>query len=1158
MPKITEKLGLIQPEGHEKYDVEVQNRNMATLETALEEMKENNNNNIELSAGQALEAAKQYTDAKVGNLVGTAPEALNTIEELAAAMEENSDLIETLNQVMNNSAKKSELEEHENDTNIHVTTEEKSLWNDSNNKKHGHDNKSILDAIKQSLIDAWNDAANHITDGIRHITSTERKLWNTVSEKADADSIPTKISQLENDSNYLNAIPDEYVTDTEMKTYAQPKGAYLTGETDPTVPEWAKAKEKPSYTAEEVGADVAGSASTALATAKAYVDQAISDLVNGAPETLNTLKEISDALSESEEAVAAINTAIGNKQDKTGDSLNNTVTFTQATTRANIVSGEKHSVLFGKIAKWFADLKTVAFSGKYSDLSGVPTNVSQFTNDAKYIIADNVVEGDNVTIVLDSTNNKVTIAAKNTWRGIQNNLTSTSTTDSLSANQGRILEANKLANAIALTNEDLDDVKSPALYYGGGGNTVTNKPSGVEHFGLFVYKIAAGYIAQELTDETVVYYRYWNSSTWSGWVQRKFTDSNTEYTHPSYTAREGVPTANQTPAFGGTFFVSQPVSDGTGHISAMNSRTVTIPKTEATTSAAGLMSAKDKAKSDATNVAYGTCATAAATAAKVITISGNANWKLAAGSIIAVKFSYTNTAANPTFNVNGTGAKSVWYNVALITTSGLGYAGYASRTAFYMYDGTQYVFLGWSIDSNTTYSNASLGQGYGTCATAEATTAKVVTLSSYALVTGGFVAVKFTYAVPASATMNINSKGAKAVYYRGAAITAGVIKAGDIATFVYNGSQYHLVAIDRVNGENTVDNLSSTSAILPLSANQGRVLNEKIEAVETAFQDGCDTIVAGCTTYGSTPTSNSPANIVEAIKAIFTNRYNSGVSATKVGTATAEHVLTGKTFTNASGVGLSGTMENKGAWTATPTGSGNVAIPAGYHDGSGYVNTATVWNNAVAAADNRVATASASYKQGVADTKVGTAAAAQVLSGYTFTNASGVGLSGSMANSGGSYRAATTITNDSANSRVVAKIPLAAYYNTNGALTLAWSTLASIIGLTAAKILSGNTILGIAGTATANKSIHKIGDISYSGTLLTSSRNWDFDYTSLPNYESLTANDFFFLGTVQMNSNGTTGKLGIVIKSTGTVRVNWWGDAQKSSCSVSASLYALA
>ena len=73
---------------------------------------------------------------------------------------------------------------------------------------------------------------------------------------------------------------------------------------------------------------------------------------------------------------------------------------------------------------------------------------------------------------------------------------------------------------------------------------------------------------------------------------------DTVYTHPSYTTRTGVPTADQTPAFGGTFNVSQPISDATGHITAINSRTITIPGTEATTSKAGLMSASDKSKLD--------------------------------------------------------------------------------------------------------------------------------------------------------------------------------------------------------------------------------------------------------------------------------------------------------------------------------------------------------------------------------------------------------------------------------------------------------------------------------------------------------------------------------------------------------------------------------
>lgn len=54
---------------------------------------------------------------------------------------------------------------------------------------------------------------------------------------------------------------------------------------------------------------------------------------------------------------------------------NQSPTFTEAATRANITSGETLSTLFGKIKKFFTDLKTVAFTGSYTDLSNKPTSM---------------------------------------------------------------------------------------------------------------------------------------------------------------------------------------------------------------------------------------------------------------------------------------------------------------------------------------------------------------------------------------------------------------------------------------------------------------------------------------------------------------------------------------------------------------------------------------------------------------------------------------------------------------------------------------------------------------------------------------------------------------------------------------------------------------
>ncbi len=57
------------------------------------------------------------------------------------------------------------------------------------------------------------------------------------------------------------------------------------------------------------------------------------------------------------------------------------------------------------------------------------------------------------------------------------------------------------------------------------------------------------------------------------------TDTDTKYTHPTYTAVTSKPTADQTPAFGGTATVSQITSDTTGHVTGATDRTITIPST---------------------------------------------------------------------------------------------------------------------------------------------------------------------------------------------------------------------------------------------------------------------------------------------------------------------------------------------------------------------------------------------------------------------------------------------------------------------------------------------------------------------------------------------------------------------------------------------------
>ena len=85
-------------------------------------------------------------------------------------------------------------------------------------------------------------------------------------------------------------------------------------------------------------------------------------------------------------------------------------------------------------------------------------------------------------------------------------------------------------NGAQLTNQNLNNYNTEALcgyYYAGGSNRVTNKPSGVDAFGLWVLRTASGYFTQELygsnNNLNKCYMRTWTSNAWTSWVEKGAT-----------------------------------------------------------------------------------------------------------------------------------------------------------------------------------------------------------------------------------------------------------------------------------------------------------------------------------------------------------------------------------------------------------------------------------------------------------------------------------------------------------------------------------------------------------------------------------------------------------------------------------------------------------
>ena len=207
--------------------------------------------------------SNKYTDQKIAYLINGAPETMDTLKEVADAIEKNKSVVEALDKSIGTKANQNELDTHTGNNTIHITPNERTDWNDANNKKHSHNNKSVLDGITSELVQKWTETSSSSVTGIKGVNEDSFRRGNV------------------------------------------------------------------ELTAENVGAVSTG-----------------------------------------------------------GDTAENTTAFTAASARENLKSGESHATLFGKIAKWFADLKEVAFTGKipWADVTGKPSTYTpaSHTHDNQY------------------------------------------------------------------------------------------------------------------------------------------------------------------------------------------------------------------------------------------------------------------------------------------------------------------------------------------------------------------------------------------------------------------------------------------------------------------------------------------------------------------------------------------------------------------------------------------------------------------------------------------------------------------------------------------------------------------------------------------------------------------------------------------------------
>ena len=422
----------------------------------------------------------------------------------------------------------------------------------------------------------------------------------------------------------------------------------------------------------------------------------------------------------------------------------------------------------------------------------------------------------------------------------------------------------------SMDEEDLNQKVTFGEYYGAGGNSCKNLPSGVDWFYLRIFKTASGYVGQNLYANGTWYSRYKNGTSWTSWSEQY---SSTNKPTPSeigaaasnhnHTASQitGLPTSLKNPyaitftgAVSGTYDGSEAV-------------TINIPTTGASTKASLVIQLNGGTTEGDDKFTFngGT--------AKTVNITPASIGAAAASHGTHVTYSTTAPKANGTASAGTAASVSRSDHVHPAQTTVSGNAGSATKLQ------TKRNIDGVQFDGSANIVH------FGSCSTAAGTAAKVVSCTGFVLASGSRITVKFTTTNTATnPTLNVNSTGAKAIMYRGAAISAGYLAAGRVYTFVYDGTNYELVGDINTDTNTTYNTGTATTAGLT-----------KLYTATGSGTDGTMTqkaitdALSGKAASSHTHTSSNISDFDEAVTALLPSKLPNPYAVTFTGAASGTY-----------------------------------------------------------------------------------------------------------------------------------------------------------------------------------------------------------------------------------------------------------------------------
>ena len=333
-----------------------------------------------------------YVDTKITEVVGAAPDALNTLQELSASLGNDNNYAATMTTALSNKVDK--IAGKQLSTEDYTTLEKNKLVgieSSANNYVHpvSHSASMILEETdKRFMLDMERIKLTNIAENANNYIHPENHLATIIVEDAShrffTDVERTKLTGIEESANnYVHPVTHNAIEIVSDETHRFVSDVQITS--------WDNKVDS------------------------TYVDTKITEVVGVAPEALNTLQELSNALGDDANYAATMTTSLSNKVDKVTGKQLSTEDYTTAektklagieTSANNYIHPLTHSAN-----------EIVEVTDKRFMLEAERTKLSLIEDNANNYV--HPVSHDATMIVQDTSNRMVTDSQISIWNGKQ-------------------------------------------------------------------------------------------------------------------------------------------------------------------------------------------------------------------------------------------------------------------------------------------------------------------------------------------------------------------------------------------------------------------------------------------------------------------------------------------------------------------------------------------------------------------------------------------------------------------------------------------------------------------------------------------------------------------------------------------------------------------